>query len=111
MGIPCSQSNCRTWRFSFSEEPDICTVKWLKEKLVSHYGNDIIIADAFGQKDIICFRDSAFRVLRNKWAQDSDVRTSDEIILDMAAGILMKYDQKEMRLPSYQKNLIDSYIL
>ena len=57
-----------------------------------------MIADAFGQKDIIRFKYSGFRILRKKWAQDCDVRTFDAVILDMAAGILrdkirmMQYD-------------------
>ena len=45
-----------------------------------------------------CFKDSGFRILRKKWAQDCDLRTCDEVILDMGAGILrdkirmMQYD-------------------
>ena len=65
----------------------------MKQKLINHYGSDIMIADAFGQKEIIRFKDSGFRILRKTWTQDCD-----EVILDMAAGILidkirmMQYD-------------------
>ena len=58
---------------SFTDESDAFTIKWLKQKLINRYGCDIMIADAFGQKDI-CFKDSGFRILRKKWAQDCDVR-------------------------------------
>ena len=69
-----------------------------------------MITDEFGQKDIIRFKDSGFRILRKKWARECDVRTCDEVILDMAAGILcdkirmMQYDNSTYRSFSSRDN-------
>ena len=81
---------------------------------MNHYGSDIIIADAFGQRDIMCFKDSGFRILRKKWVQDCDVRTCDEVTLDMATGILldksmmMQYDN--ITYPSFSSRDISSIV-
>ena len=72
----------------FSDESNICTIKWFKQKLLNHYGEDILITSSFGHEDIICFRDSAFSILRKRWTEEIDAQTNDEVILDMAAGII-----------------------
>ena len=69
----------------------------LKQKFVDHYGDGIIIADAHGVPDIVCFRDFGYKFLRNHWTMmnqdnDNDCQTNGEIqenvILDMTASIL-----------------------
>ena len=63
---------------NFSDEGEVCSRKWLKEKLIEHCGDDIIIADSHGMTDIVSFRDFGYKILRNRWAHSNDLRTNED---------------------------------
>ena len=111
--------------FVDGEDTNICSRRYLKQKLVDHYGDGIIIADAHGVPDIVCFRDFGYKLLRNQWTMmnqdnDNDCQTNGEIqeivILDMAASILrdkirlMQYDTSTYPSFSNPDNLCSSLI-
>jgi len=67
------------------------SMKYLKIKLQEHYGDDITITSITGKSSIVSFRDSAHKILREKWITDKviDAATESERIIDMAASIIL----------------------
>ena len=65
-------------------------VKYLKEKLKSHYGNDIFITHQKGRNDVVCFRDCTADILR-KYHKDMEKSQDDEkaAIIKTAALLIM----------------------
>ena len=75
---------------TFLNGQDGYSVKYLKQKLKKHYGEDITITSIIGKSSIVSFRDSAHKILREKWKTDkvTDVISETEWIIDMATSII-----------------------
>ena len=75
------------------------SMKYFKQKLKEHYGDDIIITCIPGKPSIVSFRDSAHKALRQKWITDRETEhiNENERIVDMAASILLN----DIRLKVY----------
>ena len=66
------------------------SIKYFKQKLKEHYGDDIIITSITGKSSTVSFRNNAHRVLREKWNTDrmSGKYCENYQIIDMAASII-----------------------
>ena len=65
------------------------SVKYFKQKLKEYYGDDIIITSITGKESIVSFRDTAHRLLREKWVTDITGQSCEnDSIIDMAATII-----------------------
>lgn len=66
------------------------SLQYFKQKLKERYQEDIIITSLPGKSSIVSFRDSAHRILREKWMADraADNAGENERIIEMAASII-----------------------
>lgn len=66
------------------------SMKYLKQKLKERYQDDIIITNLPGKSSIVSFRDSAHRILRERWMahRAADKAEENERIIEMAASII-----------------------
>ncbi len=84
---------------TFLDRHEGYSIKHLKVKLKEHYGDDIVVSSITGKSSIMSFRDSAHRVLHEKWTTDKvlDANSQSDRILDMAASIILN----DIRLSVY----------
>ena len=71
---------------AFNNEELYFSENWLQEKLVSYYGEDIIVVNNPGRPNIICFNSFANKVLRTQWKEDfldPALLTKQERIIDI----------------------------
>ena len=75
-------------KISSDQEP--YTQKYMKQKLVNHYGNEIVIADVAGRKDIVTFRITASAILQQLYSQSkaNDAESENMRIIGVAAKLL-----------------------
>ena len=75
------------------------SMKHLKRKLKEHYGDDLVVTSIKGKPSIVSFRDSAHKILHEKWSSDrvSDAESQSDRIIDMAASIILN----DIRLTVY----------
>ena len=73
--------------------------KQLNRKLKEHYGEEIVITSLAGKSKVVSFRDSAHRILHEKWITDKviDTKSQSDRIIDMAASIILN----DIRLTIY----------
>ena len=73
-----------------------------KQKLKTHYGDDITIT-WYGSTSIIRFRDSAHKILLERWVNDqvTAVQNQSDRIIDMAASIILN----DIKLTVYDLDL------
>ena len=66
------------------------SLKYFKQKLRERYKDDIIITSIHGKTSIVSFRESAHRILREKFVMDKAMNKGfeDELIIEMAASII-----------------------
>ena len=66
------------------------SIKYFKQKLKDHYGDDIIITSITGKSSTVNFHNTAHRVLREKWDTDrmSGKYCENYQIIDVAASII-----------------------
>ena len=67
-----------------------CTTKWLKQKLLDHYPDNVIVTSEQGKPTIFSFRDVQHSIIREKWEADREARVPSDSnsIVDMAAAII-----------------------
>jgi len=75
------------------------SLKYFKQKLKDRYKDDIIITSIPGKSTVVSFRDSAHRILRERWDADqaADGACENKRIIEMAASII----RDEIRLSVY----------
>lgn len=75
------------------------SLKYFKQKLKERYKDDIIITSLPGKSSIVSVRESAHRILRERWVADqaADKACENERIIEMAASII----RDEIRLSVY----------
>ena len=79
--------------------------RYLRSKLLEHYGNAICIAEGDGLSDIVTFREKTSEILRNYFNTpngDDDEDTKKRAIVEAAAK-LIKSDIKTMITPSVEE--------
>ena len=52
--------------------------KYMKQKLMERYGDNLFFADVFGRKNVICFRNMAQRLINDKWYAERETDVADE---------------------------------
>ena len=65
------------------------SMKWFKQKLSDHYGDDITITNIKGKPSIVSLRESTYKVLNERWMSDKVTADNKERIIDMAASIIL----------------------
>lgn len=75
------------------------SLKHLKTKFKEHYGDDIVVTSTGGHSSVVSFRNSAHKVLHDKWITDkvSDARKQSDRIIAVAASII----QNDIRMTMY----------
>ena len=68
-----SFKQCQQKMAEFTNEP--YTTKWLKTRFLQHYGDSVVIANSFGNDDVMYFRDSANALLYHFYKQERSERT------------------------------------
>ena len=78
------------------------TTKWLKKKLIDHYGCNITITEVPGQVSNLSFRDTDEKILHEKWYTDRKTKEVDErlCIIEAAAAII----REDIRCKIYQQD-------
>ena len=66
------------------------TTKWLKSKLISHYGDSLVIANMDGCKDVLYLKESAYKLLYQFYdeGRKTDVDDEKERIIKLAANLI-----------------------
>ena len=66
--------------------------KYLKIKLVEHFGDLITITDIFGKHTIVCISNFAHKVLSDRWYADRKSKAIDERrrVVIAAANIILQ---------------------
>ena len=68
---------------------DLYTQKRLHQRLIDHYGEEMVITCMSGKPTVYSFRDHSHRILREKWIKDRKMDFSDtNDIIDLAASII-----------------------
>ena len=64
--------------------------KWLQQKLLDYFGDDIIVTHVQGKTNVISFRDHSHKLMRDTWERSysSSVTNDTDAIIDMAASII-----------------------
>ena len=65
------------------------SMKWFKQKLGDHYGEDITITNLKGKQSIVSFRESTYKLLNERWMSDKVTAENKERIIDMATAIIL----------------------
>ena len=75
------------------------SLKYFKQKMIEKYGNNFIITSVPGKSSIVSFRDSAYRILHEKFVKDhaAEKILENERIMEMAASII----RDEIRMSVY----------
>ena len=75
---------------SFLEGNEGYSLRHLKRKLKEHYGDDLVVTEIAGKCNVVSFRDSAYKILHEKWKTDrvSNAESQKDRIIDMAASII-----------------------
>lgn len=87
-----------------SDNPDIYTVKRLKQKLQEHYKEFMFFAEVQGRSNVVCFKNMAKYIIKEKWYSEKKANIEDEVerILVTAAKIIRtEIQDKEYILDSY----------
>ena len=73
-----------------AEDVECITEKTLKSKLMSYFGEQIIVTSAPGRKNLVCFRDTAHKILTASWYTERAKDSNDERrrIVETAAAIV-----------------------
>ena len=68
------------------------TTKWLKSKLISHYGDSLVIANMDGCKDVLYLKESANKLLYQFYdeGRKTDVDDEKERIIKLAANLIKR---------------------
>ena len=71
----------------------VYSLKHLKRKLLDRYTDNIVIADARGKKNVICFTNVASSIFNDKWYANRNISIEDESIriVTAAAKLLRRY--------------------
>ena len=90
-----SFKECQQKMAEFTNEP--YTTKWLKTRFLQHYGDSVVIANSFGNDDVMYFRDSANSLLYDFYKQERSEKDEDEKqrVIKLAAD-LIKSEVKEI---------------
>ena len=67
------------------------SIKWLKTKLTERYKDNIFITELKGRKDIVCFRNTASRLISENWHDNRNEEGEDEAekIIQTAAKLIV----------------------
>ena len=70
--------------------PTPYTIKWLKSKLISHYGDSLVIANMDGLKDVLYLKESANKLLYQFYEEGrkTDIDDEKERIIKLAASLI-----------------------
>ena len=66
------------------------TTRWLKAKLISHYGDALVIANMDGRKDVIYLKESSNKLLYQFYDEERKINDDDEKerIIKLAASLI-----------------------
>ena len=76
---------------SLCDDPDqVYSYTYMKKKLQDRYGDDLFFADLCGRRNVLCFRNTAKRLINDKWYsdRDSDITKESERIVETAAKLI-----------------------
>jgi len=59
---------------------DAWTTAYLQEKLVIRYAGEILVADRNGRKNVVCFQNTARRIINDKWYNQREEKSETESI-------------------------------
>ena len=64
--------------------------KYMKQKLLERYGDNLFFADVFGRKNVVCLRNMAQRLINDKWYADreTDVAKESRRIVEAVAKLI-----------------------
>ena len=63
---------------SLSDGKDVCSIKWLQNKLKELYGDHLIFAEVNGKHNVLCFKNIMNYIINNKWYQERSLNIDDE---------------------------------
>ena len=86
---------------------DVYGTKRIKQKLQEKYGDYIFFAEISGQKNVVCFRNTASLIISDKWYEERNSNVDEEgtRILDMAAKLI----KNSLRIAVREKYTIDTF--
>jgi hypothetical protein len=59
---------------------DVWTTTYLQEKLVAKYADEIVVADRNGRKNVVCFQNTARRIINDTWYSQREEKSETESI-------------------------------
>lgn len=73
------------------DEDNVYSVKWLKEKLKSRYGEYVFFANVEGRLDVVCFKRLAGYLINEQWylARKQSAADEPQRIIQLAAKIIL----------------------
>ena len=81
---------------SITGNSEIYSEKWLKVKLIEHYGEHIVFAEVDGRKNVICFRKMASYIISKEWHNRHRDQEDDGEQIIVTAARLIKFAVREM---------------
>ena len=85
---------CKGKMREFIDEP--YTTKWLKKRLLQHYGTSIVIAKRNGCEDVIYFKESANTLLYEFYRQNQLENENEKLRVIKLAADLIRLDIQEL---------------
>ncbi|ESN98242.1 hypothetical protein HELRODRAFT_177122 [Helobdella robusta] len=69
---------------------DVYSSRYMKSKLYERYGDDLFIADFSNRKNVICFNNTAKRLINDSWysERESDIVSESKRIVETAAKLI-----------------------
>lgn len=89
----------------------IPTFKTLKARLIKKYGDEIIVTDEKNQNQVICFRNTGYKILTNSWYDSKKSNPQEERLRVIeAAAAIIREDIRSMIYPLDTYPKLDSFL-